>query len=82
VLPLTLKPFHGFLFQGFVIAERNAGRAAAAAANTFFSIYIDGTLLVQNCADRTDRLCITGWAVMLADGINHDEYLLVGLFET
>ena len=82
MLPLTLKPFHGFVLQGLVLAERDAGRAAAAAAYTYFSIHIDGTLLVKDCADRTDRLCITRWAIMLADGINHNEYLLLGLFET
>jgi hypothetical protein len=82
VLPLTFKPFYGFFLQGLVIAERDAGCAAAAAADTFFSIYIDGTLLVQDCADCTDRLCITGWAIMLADRINHNEYLLLSLFET
>ena len=82
MLPFTLKPFHGFFFQGLVIAERNAGRAAAAAADAFFSVNIDGTLLVQDCADCTDRFCITGWAIMLADRINHDEYLPLCLFET
>jgi hypothetical protein len=82
VLPFTFKPIYGFVLQGLVIAERDAGCAAAAAADTFFSIYIDGTLLVQDCADCTDRLCITGWAIMLADRINHNEYLLLSLFET
>jgi len=82
VLPFTFKPFYGFFLQGLVIAERDAGSAAAAAADTFFSINIDGTLLVKDCADRTDGLCITRWAIMLADRINHNEYLLLGLFET
>jgi len=82
VLAFTLKPFYGFFLQGLVIAEGDAGCAAAAAADTFFSVYIDGTLLVQDCADCADRLCITGWTIMFADGINHNEYLLLGLFET
>jgi hypothetical protein len=68
--------------QGLVIAEGNAGRPAAAAANALLRVHIDGTLLVQDCAYRADRLCITRWAIMLADGINHNESLLVGLFET
>jgi hypothetical protein len=73
VLSFTLKPFYGFILQSLVITERDAGCAAAAAADTFF---------VQDCADCTDWLCITGWTIMLADGINHNEYLLLGLFET
>jgi hypothetical protein len=82
VLSFTLKPLYGFILQSLVITERDAGCAAAAAADTFFSVHIDGTLLVQDCADCTDWLCITGWTIMLADGINHNEYLLLGLFET
>jgi hypothetical protein len=77
----ALEPCYGFFLQSLVITEGNAGRPAAAAANALLRVHIDGTLLVQDCADRTDRLCITRWAIMLADGINHNEYLLLGLFE-
>jgi hypothetical protein len=64
---LAFKPFYGFFLQSLVVTEGNAGRAAAAAANALFRIDINRTLLVQDCADRTDRLCITRWAIMLAD---------------
>jgi hypothetical protein len=82
VLSFTFKPFHGLFLQGLVFAEYDAGCTAAAAADTFFSIHIDGTLLVKDCANRTDGLCITGRTIMLADRINHNQYLLLGLFET
>jgi hypothetical protein len=81
VLSFTFKPFHSLFLQGLVIAECDAGCTAAAAADTFFSIHIDGTLLVKDCADRTNGLCITRWAIMLANRINHNQYLLLGLFE-
>jgi len=57
VLSLTLEPLHGFVLQGFVSAKQDAGSAAAAAADTFFSIHIDGTLLIQNGTHCADRLC-------------------------
>jgi hypothetical protein len=78
----ALEPRYGFFLQGLVIAEGNAGRPAAAAANALLGVDVDGALLVQDCAYCADRLCITRWAIMLADGINHNECLLEGLLET
>jgi len=52
----AFKPFHGFFFQGLVVTESNAGCAAAAAANAFFRVHINGALLVKNGVHRADRL--------------------------
>jgi hypothetical protein len=53
---LAFKPFHGFSLQGLVVTESNAGCSAAAAANAFFRVHINGTLLVKNGVHRADRL--------------------------
>jgi hypothetical protein len=57
-LAFAFEPFHGFFLQGLVVTESNAGCSAAAAADAFFCVHIDGALLVKNGVHGTDRLGI------------------------
>jgi hypothetical protein len=66
------QPLHGLFFQGLVITECHAHRAAASTSYTFFRINIYGTLLICYRAHSAYGQRKTGFAIMLTYNIQHD----------
>ena len=64
------QPVFGFVFQG-LIAEGDAGGLAAAAADAFFRVNVNGTFLVRNGAHGANVHGVAILAVVRADDVQH-----------